>query len=103
MDQMAVEVASFVTDPAMEAEMLAARPEAVGAIRLKCSGLIDTRLFRGEEPGAWIDVWFWESLEEAKAAADTAMNLPEAAKFFSFITAPPTMAHGTLVAEDLGA
>lgn len=102
MGEMAVELVSFETDPATEADMLAARPAAVGAIRRECQGLIDARLFRGEQSGEWIDVWFWESLEAAKSAAETAVTLPEASKFFSFITTPPTMSHGTLVAEDLG-
>lgn len=102
MVDMAVELVSFGIDPATEDDMLAARPAAVGAIRRECPGLIDARLFRGEEVGEWIDVWFWESLEAAKSAAETAMTLPEAGEFFSFITAPPTMSHGTLVTEDLG-
>ncbi len=102
MNEMAVELVSFTIDPETEADMMAARPDAVGAIRSACPGLIDARLFRGEESGAWIDVWFWESLEAAKAAAEMAMTLPEAGKFFSFIIAPPVMSHGTLAAEDLG-
>ena len=102
MGEMAVELVSFGIDPATEADMLAARPAAVGAIRRECPGLIDARLFRGEATGAWIDVWFWESLDAAKGAADTAMTLPEATQFFSFITTPPMVSHGTLVAEDLG-
>jgi hypothetical protein len=103
MQAMAVEVTQFEIGPGTEAEMLATRPAAVRAIRAACGGLIDARLFRGETPGSWIDVWFWESLADARAAAATAMTLPEAGVFFSFITAPPTMTHGTLEAEDLGA
>ncbi|MBK9178705.1 MAG: antibiotic biosynthesis monooxygenase [Acidimicrobiales bacterium] len=100
---MAVELARFEIGPAAETEMLAAHLDAVRSIRGACPGLIEARLFRGEEPGTWIDVWFWASLDAARAAAETAMTLPAASRFFSFIAAAPTMIHGTLVAEDLGA
>lgn len=48
---MAVEVVEFTSDPSTEAAMLTARPAAISAIRSACPGLIDARLFRGEEPG----------------------------------------------------
>ncbi len=101
LDQTALELVHFTVDPEDESDMLAARPAAVQAIRSACPGLIDARLFRGDEPGAWIDVWFWETLDHAKSAAQTAMTLPEAGAFFAFISAPPTMVHGTLVAADV--
>lgn len=97
----ALELVQFTVDPDNEAAMLAAHPRAVDAIRSECPGLIDARLFRGEEPGTWIDVWFWETLEQAKAAAQIAMGLPEPAAFSAFISALPTMIHGTLVAADV--
>lgn len=103
MAQMAVELVSFEIEPGFEEEMLTAHVGAVASIRAECPGLIEARLFRGEEAGAWIDVWFWESLDEALAAAEKAPTLPEANRFFSFISAPPTMMHGTLVAQDLSA
>jgi hypothetical protein len=101
MGAMAVEVTQFEIDPSTETEMIKARPALVAAIRESCLGLVDARLFRGEGIGQWIDVWFWESLELATAAAETAMNLPAAGVFFGFIVAPPSMLHGTLVSEDL--
>ena len=102
MREMAVEIVRFEVDPDNEADMLAARPDAVRSIREHCPGLIDARLFRGETAGSWIDVWFWASLADAKTAAEAAMSVPAAGRFFSFISAPPVMEHGTLVAEDLG-
>lgn len=102
MREMALEIVRFEIDPQNEADMLSARPDAVASIREHCPGLMDARLFRGESAGSWIDVWFWASLGQAKAAAETAMSLPAAGRFFSFITAPPVMEHGTLAAEDLG-
>jgi hypothetical protein len=98
---LALELVHFTTDPAAEVAMLASRPAAVSAIRSACPGLIDGRLFRGEQPGQWIDVWFWESLAHAKSAAETAGNLPAAQTFFAFITEPPVMMHGTLADEFL--
>lgn len=101
MTEMAVEIVRFETDPNSEEAMLAARPPAVDAIRSSCPGLIDARLFRGEQPGAWIDVWFWDNLDDARHAAQVAASLPAAGHFFSFITSPPAMDHGTLAAADL--
>lgn len=101
MEEMAVELVSFEIEPESEEGMLAAHAGAVASIRAECPGLIDARLFRRDEAGAWIDVWFWESLDKARAAAEKAPTLPEANRFFAFIMAPPTMMHGTLVAEDL--
>jgi hypothetical protein len=98
---MALELVHFTTDPTDEAPMLASRPAAVAAIRAACPGLIDARLFRGEQEGKWIDVWFWENLEHAKSAAEHAGNLPAAQTFFAFITEPPVMLHGTLTDEYL--
>lgn len=96
---MALELVQFTTDPATEAAMLASRAAAVAAIRNACPGLIEARLFRGEQDGEWIDVLFWKSLVDAKSAADQAGNLPAAQAFFSFITTPPVMIHGTLTDE----
>jgi hypothetical protein len=101
MHTMAIEVTQFEIDEEREVEMLTAHEGVVTAVRAACPGLIDARLYRGGTAGGWIDVWSWESLELAEAAAETAMALPEAAAFFSFITSPPSMVHGTLVAEDL--
>jgi hypothetical protein len=98
---MALELVHFKTDPADEAAMLASRPAAVAAIRASCPGLLDARMFRGENDGEWIDVWFWESLAAAKSAAESAGNLPDAQTFFAFITEPPLMMHGTLTDEYL--
>lgn len=100
-NQTALELVQFVVDPDAEAAMLAARPAAVAAIRRECPGLVDARLFRGEGVGTWIDVWFWERLEQAASAAQVAVELPEAAAFFAFISEPPAMIHGTLVSADV--
>jgi hypothetical protein len=98
---LALELVHFKTDPVNEVAMLASRPAAVAAIRAACPGLRDARMFRGEQPGEWIDVWFWDSLAAAKSAAQNAGNLPDAQTFFAFITEPPVMMHGTLADEYL--
>ncbi len=98
---MALELVHFKTGPAAESAMLASRPAAVAAIRASCPGLLDARMFRGENDGEWIDVWFWESLTHAKSAAETAGTLPDAQTFFAFIVEPPVMMHGTLADEYL--
>lgn len=100
-NQTVLELVQFTADPGNEAAMLAARPAAVAAVRRACPGLVDARLFRGEEAGTWIDVWFWETMEQATAAAQVAMELPEPSAFFAFISAPPAMIHGTLVDADV--
>lgn len=97
----AVEIVEFTTDPSSEEAMLAARPAAITALRDACPGLIDARLFRGEQPGTWIDVLFWRDLDAAQAAATVAPQIPEAAAFFGHLTGEPSLRHGTLVDEDL--
>jgi hypothetical protein len=96
---MGLELVHFKTDPAKESAMLASRPAAVAAIRSACPGLLNARMFRGEQNGEWIDIWFWESMKHAKSAAEVAGNLPEAQTFFAFITEPPVMVHGTMADE----
>jgi hypothetical protein len=56
------------------------------------------RLFRGEEPGIWFDILFWDSLADAKRAAALAASLPAAA-WFAHIGAVATVEHGTLAHE----
>jgi heme-degrading monooxygenase HmoA len=91
----AIEIAAFRTD-ASEETLIPIRAAAIAAISARFSGLASAELFRGAEPGEWIDVVRWDSLDEATTAAEGAPSLPEAEAYFGLITEPPTMIHGTL-------
>ena len=92
----AIEIVAFQAGSDIET-LKAARARALDAVRTTCPGFIDARLYEGEGQGNWIDVVRWASLAEAKAAAEVSATLPGTQEFFSFITAPPSMMHGTLV------
>ncbi len=92
------ELARFVVDPADAEEMLSRRDEMVAAIRRAFPGLIDARLARLNDQ-TWIDVWRWESLAAAKAAAAGAPRIPEAAQTFALIKDVIAMEHAEIAHE----
>jgi hypothetical protein len=103
MSTLTLELAQFVTDPAQADALLNARPGAIAALRSSCSGLISAQLFRdAAAPGKWIEVVLWASYAEALVGAETAMTLPAAQGYFSFITEPPVLTHATLASGDPG-
>lgn len=92
----ALEFVKMTVAPENEAAFLRDRPAAIEALQSAFPGLREARLFRGEEPGVWYDILFWDSIEAAKAAAASAADLPAAAAWFAHIGALITMEHGTL-------
>ncbi|HEU5107614.1 MAG TPA: hypothetical protein VFT95_03475 [Micromonosporaceae bacterium] len=68
----------FTADPADTENMLAKRAALVSAARNAFPGLIETQLARLDDE-TWIDIWRWNSLEEAQAAVRTAGSIPEVA------------------------
>lgn len=101
MEPMTLEVVHFTTDPAAEAEVLAARQAMIDAVRTAFPSLRDARLFRGDGPGEWIDVLFWDDRADAERAVAEVGAIPDVARFFGLVDAEPTMAHGALAHEDL--
>ncbi|MDQ3932348.1 MAG: antibiotic biosynthesis monooxygenase [Actinomycetota bacterium] len=92
------ELARFKVEPDKANDMLASRDAMVDAVRERFPGLIEASLARLDEV-TWIDVWKWESLEQAKAAAAGAPEVPEAGAMFSLISKVEGMEHATIVHE----
>jgi heme-degrading monooxygenase HmoA len=82
-----------------EEHFLRDREMAIEAIRDAFPGLQSARLFRGEEPEIWFDIVFWDSMENAKKAAEGASSLFQAAAWFAHIQEVSLMEHGSLVHE----
>ena len=93
-----LELARFKVEPEKAPEMLSSRDAMVDAIRARFPGLIEARLARLDDT-TWIDVWKWESLEQAKAAAAGAPAVPEAGAMFSLVSEVESMEHAEIVHE----
>lgn len=92
------ELARFKVDPENSERMLGQRDAMVAAVRKAFPGLMEARLAKLDDQ-TWIDVWRWESLEKAKAAAEGAPGVPEAAAMFSLIKDVVAMEHAEIVHE----
>ena len=94
----AFELARYRVAPENADELVQRWEAAVGAIGRSFPGLVDANLARLDEQ-TWIDVWRWESAEAARAAAEGAPSVPEAAAMFSLIAEPLAMDHAEIVRE----
>ncbi|MDQ4069161.1 MAG: antibiotic biosynthesis monooxygenase [Actinomycetota bacterium] len=92
----AFELARYRVDPENAEELVRRWETAVDAIGRSFPGLVDANLARLDEQ-TWIDVWRWESAEAARAAAEGAPTVPEAAAMFSLIAEPLAMDHAEIV------
>ncbi len=62
------------------------------------SGFVSRSLVEDREGGRWIDVVWWQSMEEAEAAAERAMSSESCAPMFGLIDMESTlMVHGERV------
>lgn len=89
---MVLEIARFAVVPEKVSDLLAGRDAAVNAMRRAFPGLVDAHLGRLDER-TWIDVWLWTDMASAKAAADGAFGVPEAAAWFRHIAEVISMEH----------
>ena len=73
----------FTVDPTNAEEMLARRNALVTATRDAVPGLLEARLARADDQ-TWIDIWRWDTLANAQAAAQRAQagGIPEAGAAF---------------------
>ena len=92
------ELARFKVAPSDVSTMLQKRDRMVDAIRSRFPGLIQASLARLDEE-TWIDVWRWDSMEQAKAASETAPQIPDAAEMFSLIKEVVAMEHAEIAHE----
>lgn len=92
----ALEIARFTVESEKLSRFLGDREAAVAAMRAAFPGLIDARLGRLDDRN-WIDVWLWADMSSAKAAADGAVGVREAATWFSHISQVISMEHAEVV------
>jgi hypothetical protein len=77
----------FQADPAHAQDLIARRNALVAAVKRAAPGLIQARLTRLDDR-TWIDMWCWQTREQAQAAAKLAQagEIPEAGTAFALTT-----------------
>jgi len=73
---------SFTIDPADTGELLTRHAALAAVAKDAVPGLIDVQLAKIDDQ-TWIDVWRWDSLANAQAAAAQGPTIPEAGAAFS--------------------
>ncbi|MCH8487325.1 MAG: hypothetical protein LAT75_10715 [Candidatus Cyclonatronum sp.] len=81
---MAIELVTFNTKPEFDQREVKASLESLNAIVSTYKGFISRQLARNED-GKWMDLVFWESMEDAHAAAEAIMKLEAAQMAFRVI------------------
>ena len=72
----------FTIDPADTGEMLTRHAALVATAKDAFPGLIEVQLAKVDDQ-TWIDVWHWDTLANAQAAATQGPTIPEAGAAFS--------------------
>jgi hypothetical protein len=82
-----IRIDRYTVDPANAESLLALRRTLVAAVREKVTGLVTARLAKAED-GTWVDLWQWESREQAMQAVALAGSgeLPQAGAAFALAT-----------------
>ena len=100
----ALEVVVFKLNEGVSREQFLGTNDAVSDWARKQPGFISRELSYDAEGDRWIDVVWWESMEDAGAAAERAMSSDSCAPMFALIDMESTlMIHGTPVAEPVRA
>ncbi len=103
MESNVVEFVRFKLQPGSDSNMLVYRAEALNPL-LEEMGGYKARYLAQHEDGEWLDVVIWGSMEQARAAADKIMLLPEGLAFGALIDPDSiVMAHYTVRSEDVKA
>ncbi len=93
-----LELVVFGLNDGVSREQFLATNDSVSDWARHQPGFISRELVEAED--RWIDVVWWESLEQAKAAADAAMTSESCAPMFGLIDTESTlMIHGSLTAS----
>lgn len=79
-----VRIDRFTVEPQNAEKLVRHRNDLVEAVRAAAPGLLDTRLVKVDER-TWVDMWRWDSLASARAAAERARagGFPEAGAVFA--------------------
>ena len=97
-DGKVLELVVFKLRAASAREALLGTVDAVSSWIAEQPGFVSRSLVEDREGGRWIDVVWWQSLEEAQAAAERAMTSEACAPMFGLIDMESTlMVHGERV------
>ena len=92
-----LELVVFTLRTGASREQLLGTVDAVSKWIAEQPGFVSRTLVEDREDGRWIDVVWWRSMEEARAAAERAMGSESCAPMFGLIDMESTlMLHGTL-------
>ena len=95
MDGKVLELVVFNLRAGASREELLGTVDAVSAWIAKQPGFVSRSLVEDRDGGRWIDVVWWRSMAEAKAAAELAMGSESCAPMFGLIDMASTlMLHG---------
>ena len=95
MEQKVLELVVFKLDDGVSREQFLGTNDAVSAWIGKQPGFISRELSYDAEGDRWIDVLWWESMDEARAAAEKAMTSESCTPMFRLIDMESTlMLHG---------
>ncbi len=86
-----LELVVFGLNQGVTREQLLSTSGAVSTWAEAQPGFISRELVHDEEGDRWIDVVWWESLEDAKAAAERAMSSESCAPMFALIDMDSTL------------
>ena len=97
-DGKVLELVVFSLRPGASRDELLPTVDAVSAWIAEQPGFVSRSLVADREGGRWIDVVWWESMEEAEEAAQRAMSSDSCAPMFGLIDMESTlMVHGERV------
>ncbi len=80
-----IELVIFKLNQQYQNQQVVNAAEKINPVLKNMPGFIKRDLGRTED-GRWTDVVYWESLEEAQAAAEKIMQVEEAQQFFGMIS-----------------
>lgn len=72
-----VEFVRVRVHPEAEAEFLASRPGAIAGVRRDVEGFVDAPVIAKVGDHEWVDVWIYETEEQAMKANEQAADIPE--------------------------
>ena len=94
-----LELVVFKLSDGVSREQLLGTVDAVSAWVAEQPGFVSRELAHDAEGDRWIDVVWWESMEDAQTAAEVAMSSESCAPMFALIDMESTlMIHGELAA-----
>ena len=86
-----LELVVFKLNDGVSRERLLGTSDAVSAWALEQPGFISRELLHDAEGGRWIDLVWWQTMQDAHAAAEAAMSSESCAPMFGLIDMESTL------------